>query len=329
MRCLRSAFGVSCAILLAACSDGTGPGPVRRSTVPTTSARTIWRWASIEIIDPPRMAACVRLPAAAGRRRRASLSWPVATARARKPRTASRPRTGTGRVTRRQPPPRRRLLAAPVGLPGPARARERSTTCCASGSERSGRGARRGRCSTGRVTPSATAAPPPVVGEQRTFDVLAARMPDRPATDFVQVDRHRPVGGAAGGDLRGQRRAGRRLHPGGPRRRRRPLRRSSSIPIDTTAFGRESDIDGEWRRRRSADPAGERAQSRLQQHAAASSWAISSAPICFRAARQSGLERGGDLLRPGAGSQQSCVRHRAAFARQPPARRPSFTNSST
>lgn len=220
-------------LLLAGCSDGTGPGggPQLDCTATSTQALGI---GELRILDPEVAGACLRLPAAGGVTVE-HLYVPVGTAGAETEDGSSAPYAITG-----SSPPvavtaalrSARLSAFRQPMPASAfhgllRARERELS----------RSSAVALFEWGRDAPAA--AIPPVVGDQRTFEVCS----NTTCTAFVQstataravgarvavyLDDEVPTGGYTDADLVDV----------------ANLFDDHLYPIDTTAFGRESDIDG-------------------------------------------------------------------------------------
>ncbi|MDF3052003.1 MAG: hypothetical protein K0S19_108, partial [Geminicoccaceae bacterium] len=220
-------------LLLVACNDGTGPGD-GPSLVCADGSTEVLAVGEHRILNPLEDDACVRLPAApafgaeylyvavstVGRETEDGFSAPYAL-------TGSAPATATA------PAPTSALLSAFQG-PGPADAfhrmlRERERSLAASPS----------RALFDETRAPAAASVPPVLGEQRTFNVCTSRQCD----DFAQatatakavgqrvaifVDNEAPAGGYSDAEL---------VEVG-------TLFDDFLYPIDTTAFGRESDVDG-------------------------------------------------------------------------------------
>jgi hypothetical protein len=218
---------------LAACSDTTGPGPVSLDCS-DGSIHTL-AVGEHQIIDPSQAGACVRLPVA-GATGAEHLYVPVSTAGQETPNGISSPYVIMGGSA---------AVATPPALPSPALSafrprlapdqfhamlRERERALAAEPS--------RALFSQSRQPDAARV--PPVLNEQRTFDVCASDT----CTTFVQttataqsigsrvaifVDDSAPPGGYTGTDLD----------------QVRTLFDQYLYRIDTTAFGRESDIDGD------------------------------------------------------------------------------------
>ena len=234
MRRSRSFFAVLSGAVLVSCSDGTGPGtdPPLECSAASTRALQVGEH---QILDPTTSGACLRLPAA-GPQGAEHLYIPLATAGQETPDGVSAPYLLSGAIpgaTAAAPQlPAPRLSAFQSPLPAQAfhsllRAREKSLAADVSGALFA-----RGR------TEAAKAAPP-VVGDQRTFNVCSSST----CTQFVQatatarsvgervaifVDNDAPAGGYTAPDLD----------------KVRTLFDQYLYPIDTVAFGRESDVDG-------------------------------------------------------------------------------------
>ena len=141
----------------------------------------------------------------------------------------------------------------------------------------------------------AAASVPPVVGEQRTFNVCTSRQCDAFAQSTatakvvgqrvaIFVDNDAPAGGYS------------RCGPG---RRRHAVRR---FPVSDRHHGVRPGVGHRRQRRgdRAADPAGERAQSRLQRTGSVILGYFFGADLLPLSPENSGLERSRDLLWPGA-----------------------------
>lgn len=218
-------------VILAACNDGTGPGAGLDCSAATTRSLAVGEH---QILNPADVGACVRLPAA-GPGGAEHLYIPLATSGQETPNGVSSPYLVSSVSAGTAAPP---ALPSPklsaFRRPAPAhsfhhrlRARERAMA-----TERSPVLFNQGRLEAGRGVP-------PVVGDQRTFDVCSSSSCD----EFVQttatarsvgqrvaifVDNAAPSGGYTDPDLD----------------RVRTLFDQFLYPIDTVAFGRESDIDG-------------------------------------------------------------------------------------
>ncbi|HEX6434609.1 MAG TPA: hypothetical protein VFZ87_10210 [Gemmatimonadales bacterium] len=231
MRRSRSYLVVIMGTALAACSDGTGPDPsVDCAEVPVRTLAVFQH----EVVDPGVDGACVRLPAA-GAAGAEHLYIPLATAGQETEDGVSVPYLVSGVAAAAAAPP---ALPSPVlsafrrpptpdGFHAMLRSRERGLS--ASPAQALFNESRR----------KSRTATPPVVGEQRTFDVCSSAL----CNEFVQstatarsvgnrvaifVDNNAPAGGYSTADLD----------------RVRNLFDQYLYPIDTVAFGRESDIDG-------------------------------------------------------------------------------------
>lgn len=222
-----------CGVLLVGCSDGTGPGtdPPLNCSVESTRSLAVGEY---QILNPNETGACVRLPAA-GPGGAEHLYVPLATAGQETPNGVSAPYLLSGVSAATAAPP---ALADPVlsafqrPLPPQAfhsmlRAREKSLAGAPSGPLFN-----QGQLRAGEAAP-------PVVGEQRPFNVCSSST----CSDFVQatataravgdrvaifVDNAAPAGGYTDTDLNNV----------------RTLFDQYLYPIDTAAFGTESDVDG-------------------------------------------------------------------------------------
>jgi hypothetical protein len=220
-------------LTLGACSEGTGPGggPTLDCTEASTLALSVGEH---RIINPLEAGACVRLPAA-GAADAEHLYIPVGTEGGESDEGVSAPYAiaGSSPGVAVRSPLRSPLLSAFLApLPAAAfhgmlRARERELS----------RSPAVVSFDRGRIAP--TAAPPPVVGEQRTFDVCATTSCTSfaPTTATAKVvgervavflDDAAPAGGYTDLELTDV----------------ASLFDDHLYPIDTLAFGRESDIDG-------------------------------------------------------------------------------------
>jgi hypothetical protein len=227
---LTAVFG---GLFVAACSDGTGPspGPTLGCTDASAEALAVGEH---RILDPNQNDACVRLPPA-GSGGAQHLYVPVATDGTETPEGIQAPYMITGTSS---------TPAAARGVPSPllsafrpplranafhAMLRERERALSRSPAE--------ALFDRGQMTPSATAVP--VVGEVRTFKVCSTsncdNFVDATATAKVVADRvaifvdnAAPAGGYTDPDLAAV----------------ATLFDNFLYPIDTTAFGRESDVDG-------------------------------------------------------------------------------------
>jgi hypothetical protein len=234
VRCLRWFFPAAFSgFLVGACTDGTGPG----NQVPlecTDASAEILAVGEHRILNPIQDDACVRLPQA-GATGAQHLYVPVATAGDETDEGASAPYslTGASPATAAPPAAHSPLLAAfqapvaPAGFHAMLRARERALSESPSAA----------LFNEGRARRSVVV--PPVVGEQRTFNVCTTRT----CTAFTEVvstarvvgqkvaiflDNAAPAGGYSDPEL---------MDVGN-------LFDDFLYPIDTVAFGRESDIDG-------------------------------------------------------------------------------------
>jgi hypothetical protein len=228
----RSLFAVLCTLALVRCSDGTGPGSDSPLDCSAASTRAL-AVGEHQILDPNAVGACVRLPAA-GPAGAEHLYIPLATAGQETPDGVSAPYllSGVGAATAAPPAlPSPRLSAFQSPLPGEVfhsllRSREKELA----------RDPSRAIFSQGRV--AGARALPPAVGDQRTFNVCSSSS----CTAFVQatatarsvgqrvaifVDNAAPAGGYTDSDLD----------------KVRALFDQYLYPIDTVAFGRESDVD--------------------------------------------------------------------------------------
>jgi hypothetical protein len=218
--------------LVAACNDGTGPGDPPDLNCTDASAEVL-AVGEHRILNPTQDDACVRLPQA-GTAGAEHLYVPVATEGDETAQGVSAPYslTGAGAATAAPPALRSPLLAAfrpPLGSVGFHRMlRERERALSESPSA--------ALFNEGRA--SLTAGVPPILGEQRTFNVCTTRE----CTSFNQVlataravgdrvaifvDEAAPAGGYSPAEL---------ADVG-------TLFDDFLYPIDTVAFGRESDID--------------------------------------------------------------------------------------
>ena len=232
MRCSRSSIAVLCGVLLIGCSDGTGPGndPPLECSVESTRALAVGEHL---ILNPNETGACVRLPAA-GSQGAEHLYIPLATAGQETDDglSATYLLSGASSATAAPPSlPTPGLSAFRTPLPPQAfhsmlRARERSMAGAVSAA----------LYNQGRLSVKGIA--PPTVGEQRSFNVCSTAT----CTTFVQaaatarsvgervaifVDNAAPAGGYTDTDLNNV----------------RTLFDQYLYPIDTVAFGRESDVD--------------------------------------------------------------------------------------
>jgi hypothetical protein len=229
----RPFFAVFLAAIVTSCSDGTGPSnpPPLDCTAGSTVTLQVGEHV---ILDPNATGACLRLPAA-GSGGAEHLYIPLATAGQETPDgiSAAYLLSGTAAATAAPPQlPSPRISAFQRPLPAEAfhsmlRSREKALA---------------GDVSTAFFSQGAiatTQAGPPVLGEQRTFNVCSSST----CTNFVTstatarsvgqrvaifVDNAAPAGGYTDTDLD----------------QVKELFDQHLYPIDTTAFGRESDIDG-------------------------------------------------------------------------------------
>jgi hypothetical protein len=236
VRWLRSSLVVSCAATaIAGCSDGTGPG-----SAPLDCSLTSLRVLAVgehQVIDPNQDGACVRLPAASGTGAE-HLYVPLSTASRETGPGVSGPYMVTGgspaiASARTASLPSPRLTAfqsplAPEAFHEMLRNRERALS----------QSPRRALSSRTRIS-AAVAAVPPVLYEKRTFQVCATAKCDTFVSTIatassigtrvaIFVDDSAPPGGYTPTDLNDV----------------QGLFDQFLYPIDTTAFGRESDIDG-------------------------------------------------------------------------------------
>jgi hypothetical protein len=235
VRWLRSAFGVSAVIVLASCSDGTGPGNNLSLDCTAASVRTL-AVGEHQIIDPLQDGACLRLPTASSSGAE-HLYVPVSTSSQEIDDGVSGPYVVTGQspgvaaAARTAPLPSPRLSAfqrplGPEAFHDMLRSRERALA----------RDPSAALFSQGRI--SAAAVAPPVLGEKRTFQVCATSacssfVPTTATASSIGqrvaifVDDAAPANGYTQSDLDDV----------------RGLFDQFLYPIDTAAFGRESDID--------------------------------------------------------------------------------------
>jgi hypothetical protein len=222
-------------MMMASCSDGTGPGGPPPVDCSQASVRVL-AVGEHQVIDPSQDGACVRLPAASAAGAE-HLYIPLATASTETDPGVSGPYLVTGgspgiASARAAPIPSPRLSAfqrplAPEVFHDMLRSRERALSQSPGAA----------LFSQGRT--SMAAAAPPVVGDQRAFQVCATST----CTSFVgttatalsvgqrvaiYVDDAAPAGGYTTPELDDV----------------KDLFDQFLYPIDTTAFGRESDIDG-------------------------------------------------------------------------------------
>jgi hypothetical protein len=231
VRSSRAFLAALCGVLLASCSDSTGPGTVPlECSAATTRALAVGEH---QILDPARDGACVRLPAAGGSGAE-HLYIPLATEGEERPAGVSAAYRLTGISPGTAAPP---ALPSPIlsafRKPQPAQAfhsllrtRERAL----SSNKPAGLFAR------GRI--GALVAPKPLVGDKDTFDVCSDTSCDAfvqaPATArsvgervAIFVDDAAPSGGYTDPELDDV----------------VALFDQYLYPIDTAAFGRESDFD--------------------------------------------------------------------------------------
>jgi hypothetical protein len=235
VRWLRSAFGVSAVLMLVNCSDGNGPGDNPPLDCSSASVRSL-AVGQHQIINPLQDGACVRLPAASASGAE-HLFVPLSTASQEKDDGVSGPYLVAGhssgvaaaRVTR-VPSPRLSAFQrplAPEAFHDMLRARERALA----------RSPGAALFSRGRIATSA--AVPPALNEKRSFQVCATStcgsFVETSATALsvgqrvaIFVDDAAPANGYSQADLDDV----------------QALFDQHLYPIDTTAFGRESDIDG-------------------------------------------------------------------------------------
>jgi hypothetical protein len=234
VRCSRSYSPLLVAVILLGCTDTTGPGGGLALDCSAASTRNLAVGQHV-ILDPNATGACVRLPAAGSAGAR-YLYVPLATAGQETPGGVSAPyllsgvSAGATAAVGELPAPRLRAFQAtlpPEKFHSLLRAREKALAGDPS----------QALFSRGRARPGAAA--PPAMGEQRSFNVCSSSS----CTAFAQatatarsvgqrvaifVDDAAPAGGYTTTDLD----------------RVRTLFDQYLYPIDTTAFGRESDIDG-------------------------------------------------------------------------------------
>lgn len=220
-------------LFIAACSEGSGPSGEPRTDCSDQSTQVLSVGEHV-ILDPLQAGACVRLPAA-GAGGAEYLYLPVATEGQETEEGVSAPYSITGgSPTVAAMAPVRRAAPSAVQPPRPAevfhsRLRERERALSWG----------RGDAFFNRGRLEGAAAPPPVVGEQRTFQVCATTTCETfvqttatarvvGARVAVYVDDAAPTPGYTAPDLA----------------RVANLFDDHLYPIDTTAFGRESDVDG-------------------------------------------------------------------------------------
>jgi hypothetical protein len=222
-------------MVIASCSDGTGPGGPPPVDCSQASVRVL-AVGEHQVIDPNQDGACIRLPAASAAGAE-HLYVPLATSSSDGDNGVSGSYLVTGQslgiaAGRSAPLPSPRLSAfqsplAPEAFHAMLRARERALSQSPGAA----------LFSQGRI--STAAAAPPVLGDKRTFQVCATSA----CTTFVPatatalsvgqrvaifVDDSAPAGGYTTPQLDDV----------------KDLFDQFLYPIDTTAFGRESDIDG-------------------------------------------------------------------------------------
>jgi hypothetical protein len=235
---MRWSSAVCCTVgLIAACSDGTGPGGEPPLDCSEASVRSLAVGEHV-IIDPNVDGACVRLPAASGSGAE-HLYVALSTSSRETTDGVSAPYQVSGQspaLASRNSLPSPRLSAfrtprGPEAFHDALRARERALSQSPGAA----------LFSQGRV--SRIAATPPALGDKRTFNVLKSSDADgTKASDYVQatataqavgqrvaifVDDSAPSGGYSTADLNDV----------------RDLFDQFLYPIDTVAFGRESDMD--------------------------------------------------------------------------------------
>ena len=233
MRSARSLFPLALSgCLTLACSDGSGPGTGPSLTC-TEASTEVLAVGEHRILDPTRDDACVRLPASPagaehlyvavateGRETENGVSTPYAITGSNTPTAAPRP-LSSGLLSAFQSPP------SASGFHRMLRLRERALTASPS----------QALFKNGQMTPSQTS--PPVPGEQRIFKVCTSTLcnafVDAAATAkavgqrvAIFVDNDAPTGGYTDPQL---------TEVGN-------LFDDYLYPIDTVAFGRESDVDG-------------------------------------------------------------------------------------
>jgi hypothetical protein len=230
---LRSALGVPAVLMIASC-DGTGPGGDPPLDCSTASVRAL-AVGEHQIIDPAQDGACVRLPSASAAGAE-HLYVPLSTSSREEEDGVSGPYLVTGQsagvaAARIAPLPPPRLAAfqrplAPEAFHDMLRGRERALSQSPSAALFS------------QTQATTLAGPPPLVGDKRTFQVCATST----CSSFVEtgatalsvgqrvaifVDDSAPSNGYTQADLDDV----------------RGLFDQYLYPIDTTAFGRESDVD--------------------------------------------------------------------------------------
>jgi hypothetical protein len=232
VRPLRAPIALLTGAVILACNDGTGPGqePPLNCSAASTRALGVGEH---QILDPTQQGACVRLPAA-GTGGAEHLYIPLATAGQEAPDGVSAPYLLSGVST---------ATAAPPALPPPTlsafqkpSSAERFHTLLRGRERALARNVSPALLHRGRLRGAEV--PPPVVGDQRSFDVCSSSSCD----DFVPttatarsvgqrvaifLDDAAPADGYTDTDLD----------------RVRMLFDQFLYPIDTVAFGRESDVD--------------------------------------------------------------------------------------
>jgi hypothetical protein len=241
VRWLRWSLAVPGTVLMiAGCSDGTGPGPGPTLDCSQATEQTLGV-GQHRVIDPTQSGACVRFPAATSSGAE-YLYVPLATASQETDNGVSAPYEVAGQApvlaaARSAALPSPRLPAfrsgrTPDAFDNMLRSRERALSQSRSAADFS------------QARLSAATVAPPVIGEKRTFNVLKSSTANGTnASDYVQstatarsvgqrvaifVDDAAPAGGYTTADLDDV----------------RTLFDQFLYPIDTVAFGRESDIDG-------------------------------------------------------------------------------------
>ncbi len=233
MRRWYAVIAIFAGYFLAGCSDSTGPGTVSLDC--SEGSTRVLAVGEHQIIDPNQAGACVRLPAA-GATGAEHLYVPVSTAGQETDNGISSPYVIMGGSA---------ATAAPPALPSPMlsafRPRLTPDRFHAMLRERErGLAGEPSRALFSQSRQPGAAPVPPVLNEQRTFNVCASDTCTTfvPATATAQsignrvaifVDDSAPPGGYTGTDLD----------------QVRTLFDQYLYSIDTTAFGRESDIDGD------------------------------------------------------------------------------------
>ena len=233
MRYSRSSIVVLSSVLLISCSDGSGPDTDPPLDCSVESTRTL-AVGQHEILNPNVTGACVRLPAA-GSEGAEHLYIPLATSGQEAPNGVSSPYLLSGVSSATAAPPALSAPAlsafqrplSPQAFHSMLRAREKWLAGNAS----------RALFNQGQLRKADAA--PPVFGEQRAFNVCSSAA----CNEFVQatatarsvgervaifVDNAAPAGGYTDTDLDDV----------------RTLFDQHLYPIDTAAFGPESDVDG-------------------------------------------------------------------------------------